>query len=389
MKAIIAGAGIAGLSSAHALHRAGWEVTVVERARALRAGGYMIDFFGPGYDAAEALGILPALRARAHKVDEVLFVDETGRTRSKIDYRLATGAAKGKLFPILRGDVERALFDALPDGVDLRYGLSATGCESAAEGVGVTLSDGTMLEADLAVGADGIHSEVRRAVFGPEADFVRYLGYHTAAYFFRAPRVAAALAGKFTLMTVPNRLLGLYEVGDGLLASFFVYRAESARRPDDPVAALRRTFGDLGWLVPETLAAAPGAGEVYYDVVAQTVMPNWSSGRVVLVGDAAYAVSLLAGQGASLAIAGGNALGEALAGRPVPDALAAFDARLRPPVLEKQRAGRRTANWFVPPTAAHLAVRDVVLNVVNSPLLVGLLGRFFSFGSKGFALAER
>lgn len=389
MKAIIAGGGIAGLSSAHALHHAGWEVTILERARSLRTGGYMIDFFGPGYDAAESLGLLPALKAKAHRVDEVLFVDESGRHRSRIDYRLATRAAKGKLFPILRGDLEKVLAEALPRDVDMRYGQAATTCLSAPEAVAVTLSDGTTMEADLAVGADGIHSGIRRAVFGPESDYVRYLGYHTAAYFFRSPQVATALAGQFVLMTVPNRLLGLYEIGDGLLASFFVYRAESAVRPDDPLSALRQTFGDLGWLVPDTLAAAPGPGDIYYDVVAQTVMPGWSKGRVVLVGDSAYAVSLLAGQGASLAIAGGNALGEAVSGQAVPVGLAAFEARLRPRVLEKQRAGRRTANWFVPPSAAHIAFRDLALNVVNSPLLSGLLGRFFSFGSKGFALAER
>ena len=109
MKAIVSGAGIAGLSAALALSRQGWDVLVVERARGLRARGYMIDFFGPGYDAAERLGVLPALKAAAHRVDEVELLDGQGRRTAAINYRLAATAVGGKLLALLRGDVERVL----------------------------------------------------------------------------------------------------------------------------------------------------------------------------------------------------------------------------------------------------------------------------------------
>jgi 2-polyprenyl-6-methoxyphenol hydroxylase-like FAD-dependent oxidoreductase len=101
--------------------------------------------------------------------------------------------------------------------------------------------------------------------------------------------------------------------------------------------------------VPDVLAHCPPAGALYYDQVAQIDMPQWSTGHVVLVGDACQAVSLLAGQGASLAVAGAHLLADELAGASdVPEALRRYHARLAPAVAAKQAAGRRTAEWFCP-----------------------------------------
>ena len=288
----------------------------------------------------------------------------------------------------MRGDIEAVLLEKLPPGVSLHYGSTIRAIDNRPDGVTVRLAQGGEESADLLVGADGIHSEVRRLVFGPEAEFVRFLGYHTAAYFFRDEAASRAVGAGMRLLTVPNRFVGLYAIGDGRLASFFVYRAPTTELPADPRATLRKTYGDLGWLVPAMLAAAPEPQEIYYDVVAQTVMPHWHQGRVVVIGDAAYAVSLLAGQGASLAIAGGNALAQVLAGGEVEAGLQRLEDTLRPLVLQKQLSGRRTADWFVPPSRAHIIFRDVFLNAVNNPLLVGLLGRFVGASSKGFSLGR-
>jgi 2-polyprenyl-6-methoxyphenol hydroxylase-like FAD-dependent oxidoreductase len=389
MKAIIIGAGIAGLATAHALRRAGWDVALHERARGPRTGGYMIDFFGPGYEAAQTLGILPALQQRGHRIDAAHFLDGRGRERAALSYELAARAAGGgKLVSLLRSDIEAVLLEKLPAGVALTYGSTITGIENGDDGVTAHLSGGDSQRADLLVGADGIHSTVRRLVFGPEADFVRFLGYHTAAYAFRDEAASRAVGEGMRMLTVPNRFVGLYALGDGRLASFFVHRAASAELPADPRAALRTVYGDLGWLVPAALAAAPEAHDIYYDVVAQTILPHWHKGRTVVLGDAAYAVSLLAGFGASLAVAGGNALGEVLADGDVALGLQRYEEQLRPLVLQKQLTGRRTAKWFVPPSRAHILFRDLFLNAVNNPLLVGLLGRFVGVSSKGFSLAR-
>jgi 2-polyprenyl-6-methoxyphenol hydroxylase-like FAD-dependent oxidoreductase len=388
MKAIISGAGIAGLSSALAVHRAGWEVTVLERAPGLRSGGYMLDFFGPGYEAAEALGVIDALKARGDDVEHVDFVNADGRLGSSMDYGRMRQAAGGKLFPILRGDIEKVLYEALPDSADLRFSTELATISETGRGVAAKLSDGQEIEADLLVGADGIHSLTRKLVFGPEQDFLRFLGFHTAAYFFESTEVSRALGGQFKMMAIPAGMAGFFDVGSGRIMAFFVMRAESEKRPADPRGKLREAFGDLGWVLPEALAKAPDS-DIYYDIVAQVEMPAWHKGRVMLVGDAAYAVSLLAGQGASLAIAGGRALGQVLEGTSdIEAALARMDRQLRPLVAEKQRAGRRMANWFVPKSHLHEVVRDLAVNAMNWPPLAGLLGQFFSFSSKGFSLRQ-
>ncbi len=387
MKAIVSGAGIAGLSAAIALHRAGWKVTVLERAPGLRAGGYMLDFYGPGYAAADALGFLGALKAKARPVGKLHFVDPEGRVRSSMDYQQIRRATGDQLFPILRGDVERVLHAAVPDSVAIRYATTIVALENRGDGVGLELEDGAVEAADLLVVAEGVHSRSRHLVFGEESRFIRPLGFHTAAYFFTSSEVAATLAGDFKMVAVRGRLLGLYEVSPGQIMVFFVFRADGLDRPRDPGPSLRRAFGDLGWVVPQVLAGMPDPAEVYHDVVAQIAMPRWHDQRVVVIGDAAHAVSLVAGQGASLAIAGARALGQALAGTgDVDAALTRYEAQFRPLVLDKQQAGRSMADWFVPKSMAHAWMRDLTVNVMNWPPLAGLIGRYFAVSPKGFSI---
>ena len=386
MKAIISGAGIAGLASGLALLRSGWDVLIIERAPGVRAGGYMIDFFGPGYDAAERLGVLPALQAVASDVAEVDFVDGDGRPSASINYELAAAGVGGKLMPLLRGNIERVLHEAERDRAVLRYSREIDAIDDSGDGVTVTLSDGTTETADLLIGADGIHSRTRKLLWGPEEGYLRFLGHHTAAYIFEDDAMRRRLGKTFKLLAVPGRQVGLYDVGDGRLAAFFVHRTEDGTLPADPAAQLRAVYGDLGWEIPQALAAMPEREDIYYDLVAQILLTPWHKGRTVLVGDAAYAVSLLAGQGASLAIAGAETLaGELAAGDGIAVALARWEGRLKPLIAQKQEAGRRTANWFIPSTPLRLWVRNAALNITNWPPLSGLLGSFVGVSSKGFA----
>lgn len=371
MKVVICGAGIAGLALANRMAALGWEVVVLERAPGPRSQGYMIDFFGPGYDAAEAMGLVPAIEAVAYRIDEASLLDEHGRRRAGIRVDRFAAAIGDRLLSVTRPDLERVLRDHLPPGrVDLRFGTSPVRIDDDGDRVRVALAGGADLDADLLVGADGIHSAVRRMVFGDEERFVRYLGFHTAAYRFSDPAVHAAVRGRFCLTDTVDRQMGFYGLRGGEVAAFAVHRTPDPALPGDARAAVRRAYGSLGWVVPGALDRCPPASEVYYDQVAQVDMPAWSRGRVALVGDACFAVSLLAGQGASLAIAGAYVLADQLDRTgSIRAGLERYELLWRPVVAEKQKVARDGARWFLPSSPAQLRLRHLVLRFARLPVL--------------------
>jgi 2-polyprenyl-6-methoxyphenol hydroxylase-like FAD-dependent oxidoreductase len=253
MKMLICGAGIAGLALAQRMQNHGWEVWIVEHAPGPRSQGYMLDFMGSGYDAAEAMGVLPRLERVAYQLDEVAYVDRKGRRRGRLDYTQFARLLDGRLLSILRPDLETALREELTDRVNLRFGCGVAGIDNSPSGVSVTLTDGARVDADLLVGADGIHSTVRRLVFGPEEQFFRYLGFHAAAYIFDDPELYGRLHDRFRLTDSTNRLMGLYGLRDGRVATFCVHRAAHPTLPADPRATLRQIYASLGWVVPRAL----------------------------------------------------------------------------------------------------------------------------------------
>jgi deazaflavin-dependent oxidoreductase (nitroreductase family) len=216
---------------------------------------------------------------------------------------------------------------------------------------------------------------VRRLVFGPEEQFFRYLGFHSAAYIFDDAEIHGCLKNRFCLTDSTNRLMGLYGLRDGRVATFCVHRTADPTLPVDPRATLRDIYASLGWVVPRAVEKCPPNSELYYDQVAQVEVPEWSRGRVVLVGDACQAVSLLAGQGASLAVAGAYVMGEQLAGGDsIETALAHYERVWRPIVEEKQRVGRRGTQWFLPRTSRELWARRLMFALGALPLVDRYLG---------------
>ncbi|MFY1636296.1 FAD-dependent monooxygenase [Solwaraspora sp. WMMB335] len=369
MKAVICGAGIAGLALAQRLDTLGWTVTVLEQAPAPRAQGYMMDFFGPGYDAAARMGVLPAIRAYGYQVGELTYRDDRGRRRASLSYARFARMVDGQLVSIMRPDLETVLREALPDRVEVRYDARLTRIDQHPDRVEATAADGTVHRADLLVGADGIHSTVRRLAFGDEQRYLRHLGFHTAAWTFDDPEVRAAVGDDFALTDTTNRQLGCYVLRDDRVAVFAVHRTPDPALSADPQAALRREYAGLGWIAPRALAACPPAADIYYDQVAQIELPNWSDGRVVLVGDACQAVSLLAGQGASLAVAGAYLLAEQLARTDddITAGLRGYQTLMRPLVAEKQQAARDGMAWFVPESPWRLRARRLALAAARLP----------------------
>ncbi|KUG60095.1 FAD-dependent monooxygenase [Kocuria sp. CPCC 205292] len=381
MRAVVCGAGIAGLALAGCLGRQGWDVVVLERAPRPREQGYMMDFFGPGWDAAEAMGVLPAVRELGYTVDRLSYVDEHGRDRAGLPFARFARALDGHLVSVMRPDLEQVLREHARGVAELRFGRRVVGVRQRPGGAGAVLDDGTVLDADLVVGADGVHSAVRRSAFGPEQRYRRWLGLHTAAYVFEDPESYRRIGSRFCLTDSIDRAMGFYGLRDGRVAAFAVHRTAAPALPAAPREALRAVHGSLGWIAPRALAACPAADRLYYDAVTQIEVPRWSSGRAVLLGDSGQAVSLLGGQGASLGIAGAWLLAERLArAASVDEALADWERAWRPVVAEKQRVARGGAQWFLPSSRARrqarrLALRLAALPGLDSVVTRGLVGR--------------
>jgi 2-polyprenyl-6-methoxyphenol hydroxylase-like FAD-dependent oxidoreductase len=351
----------------------GHEAVLFERAPVLRAGGYLIDFWGLGYEIAERMGILASLRARGYEMQRMRMFDRHGREEAHVDLRPMRAALHGRLISIARSDLSAALFGAC-DGIPARFDVSIVGIEDEGARAVVILSDGTREDFDVVVGADGLHSTVRALAFGPQSRFERFLGCYIAA--FRVPDYPHRDELTHVSHTVRRRQAGRVSLRNGETLVLFVWRSESAhseipREREQQHSAIRRAFGDMGWETPELLQAMESAVDFYFDCVSQIHMPRWSSGSVVLLGDAAACPSLLAGEGTGLAMLEAYVLAGELhrANGNAAAALRAYEQQLRQFVSGKQDSAVWFRGFFAPETGLGLAVRNLAVHAFGVPLI--------------------
>jgi 2-polyprenyl-6-methoxyphenol hydroxylase-like FAD-dependent oxidoreductase len=369
-RAVVVGSGIAGLAAALRLGRDGWRTLVVERAPTRRSSGYMVNLHGTGYDAADALGLVPNLKERAIGLFTTVLVRADGRPKVTMPPTFAEGALGARSLMVFRGDLEAVLYDAARNhGAEFRFGTTVSAIDQTTERVRVTLSDGSAEEADLLIGADGVHSATRKAVFG--AGYEVDLPFIVAAFSLAEPVAGVPESSAMTFIGT-GRTAGIVNLGPKQSSAFFTYRCDdpASELARGPVAALRTAYGDLVAGVPEVIRQLErDPGNAYFDRVSKVVMPRWSTGRVVLVGDSAWCVTLFAGHGAALALAGADRLGEALRrhGDDVPAALAAWEADLRPEVTKRLELARRGMYYYAPPSRFHVWMNDLMVRVITLP----------------------
>lgn len=346
IRVLVAGASIAGPALAHWLRRRGAEVTVVERAPELRPGGQAVDARGVAKEVIRRMGLDAAVRAACTETAGAYTVDVDGNVLET--YRADDHGGDGYIaeIEILRGDLSRVLHDETRDGVEYVFGDRIAELTQDADGVDVAFAGGNRRRFDLVVGADGLHSALRTMVFGPHERFVRHLGLVLA--FCSVPN-EFGLDRWLTEYQEPEsgRSALLRPIGDATRAmAMFSFPSADFDVDYRDVAAqkrlLRERMAGHGWLTPRILAHLDDTPDFYLDQVAQVVMDRWSSGRVGLLGDAAFSSSPMSGGGTGLALVGAYLLaGELAAAGWDPEAgFAGYEARMRSFVEANQEIGR-------------------------------------------------
>jgi 2-polyprenyl-6-methoxyphenol hydroxylase-like FAD-dependent oxidoreductase len=368
MNIIINGIGIAGPALAFWLTKSGHDVLLVEQAPSLRGGGYVIDFWGIGYDIAEKMGIIPEIRRLGYQVKEVRFVDDRGRKRGGFNVDVFWRMTNDRFTSVPRTDISATISRALEGKVETIFGDSVAGIEDHGDRVHVSFDRSPPRDADLVIGADGQHSRVRQLAFGPDANIEVSLGYHVAAFEVEGYRARDELV--YVSHDLPGRQVSRLSMrGDKTMFLFII--DDKHVHGDDPKAVITRAFAGAGWEWPQIAEELTRAHDIYFDTVSQIRMDRWTRGRVALVGDAAACVSLMAGEGTGLAMAEAYVLaGEIHAcDGDVAAAFAGYERRLMPFVRKKQVSAAKFATSFAPKTALGISFRNVVTNLMQVPFI--------------------
>ncbi|HEY4110893.1 FAD-dependent monooxygenase [Puia sp.] len=345
-KILISGASIAGPALAFWLNRYGFETTIIERAPVLRPGGYAVDFRGAAMEVLKRMELLESIRRFETRAGTITMVDAFNNKLAS----MPDGFTSGEL-EILRGDLARVLFEVTQYDTEYIFNDSITKMREDEEGVEVEFFRGAPQRFDLVIGADGLHSNVRRIAFGEESQFVRDLGLYVAV--FTIPNFMNLGMNGLYYGEVGRRV-GIFgaKKGTAAMASFFFASDPLTYDRRDTMAQkeiLRKRFKDMGWQVPRLLHLMDSAPDLYFDSVSQVMMDRWSKGRVALTGDAAHCASPASGMGTSLAVIGAYVLAGEFK-RANGDHVAAFDryeAAMRGIVHRSQKMANG-ASWFVP-----------------------------------------
>lgn len=362
MDILISGASVAGPSLALWLQRYGHRVTVVEKAPALRGGGYAVDFRGAVHlETLARMGLREALEARATHMGDIAIVDGAGAPVGAIPSAVFSGDLE-----VLRGDLAAVLYGATRERVRYVFGDSIASIAQDADGVDVTFTHAPPGRFDLVVGADGVHSAVRRLLFGDDAAHKRPLGVY--AGIFTMPGTLG-LRRSGVMYSEPGRSVSVSSPhgGDQIVSLMF---AEPGLRYDHrDVEQQRRIvaqrFAGAGWRTPELLAAMEQAEDFWFDSTTQIHLERWSRGRVVLLGDAGYAGGP-GGNGTGLAVVGAHVLAAELdaARGDHETAFRRYEQLMRPyvSVCQKQAGG---TDFLVPSTWKKIKQRNRFFKVIR------------------------
>ena len=366
-RVLISGAGVAGPALGWWLHRLGFAPTLVERAAAPRTGGQAIDVRGVALDVLEHMG----LRDRAHALRthmrgaSVVDVDgkETWRTQER---SFSGGRFDGGDIELFRDDLVRLLCEATEGTAEYLWNDSITAVEQSEAAVRVTFERQRPREFDLLVAADGLHSNVRRLVFGEEEPFVQPFGiglaiFSTPNLFHLGDWQVSYRDETSGYLIYPNRDNSELRVNLGFgLGSQAAWRLSVEDQKTLVAERCRHLRGEI----PRLIQAMWGAQDFYLGDMALVKMSGWSRGRVVLLGDAGYCPSPFSGQGTSLALVGSYVLARELQRTPAEPvrAFERYESRMRPYVELNQALADPSRTDPTPDEVMERAKNGIVLD---------------------------
>lgn len=340
---LISGASVAGTALAYWLDRYGFDVTVMERAPGLRPGGQAIDVRGPAVDVARRMGVLDAIREQSTKMRGMTMVGPDGEELFQTtDYTFSGGDLDSDDIEILRDDLCRIMYEAASGRVAYRFDDTITAIGDRYDGAHVTFERSPARTFDVVVGADGLHSNTRQLVFGPESAYITHLGMYLAV--FTAPNFLGLDHWQiFQMSGVTGG--GVMSARDNTeLRAYLGFASEEpveydVRDVDAQKRLLAERTAEAGWIWPRAKEYMWEAPDFHLDSMSQIHLDAWSRGRVVLLGDAGYCGSPLSGQGTSMAMVGAYVLAGELkeAGGDHRTAFTSYEAELRDYVTANQR----------------------------------------------------
>ncbi|MCK5829341.1 MAG: FAD-dependent monooxygenase [Methylococcales bacterium] len=375
-KILISGAGIGSLTLAYFLKKEGFEPVIIEKSASLRDGGYMIDFFSSGIYVAEQMGIIDDLKRKDHHSCFVKQFTHKNKKSNTINLSNLRESLAGKFFNFLRTDLIDVLYEKVKNNVDIRYSTSIKRISETKSGVHIIFEDGKYENFDLLIGADGIHSNTRKLIYTESEVNQYYLGYYIAGFEHNVP--LDIKKREFYSMISPKKQLMSYALSTNKYISLFVFKSKHYEqlKPENKLEIISHKFKNFNFPVPEIIDQAKSKNTLFFEEVSQIrIKGTWHKGRIALLGDAAYCITLLSGQGASMAMTGAYVLAEKLAkteGEYI-KAFESYESDLRPHVEKMQEKAVKNTASFLPSTTFNLWLRNLLIPLFFTKLFIPFL----------------
>lgn len=375
---LISGASIAGPVLAYWLYKYGFEVKIVERAPELRMGGQNLDLRDAGRKVAEQMGIIDEILGKNTGELGVQFIDS--------DYKVSGAFPKSgdsgftSELEIVRGDLVQILVDHTKEVVDYRFGDSIKALAEQGDHVLVTYDKGGQESFDLVIAADGVRSTTRSLIFGEEAKF-NDLGLYNVYLTLEKTKDDTDWARWYN--APGSRVLFLRPDSEGAIRASLSFLSSDDSYLKAPREEQRKMIIDkldgIGWEGSRLVDALSTGADFYFDKFMQVMAPRWSSGRMAMVGDAAYCPTAITGMGTSLAVIGAYVLaGELAKNDDYSQAFAAYEQKFRPFVTSVQKLPPGTP-WVVHPKYKWgVAVLNTFISIAASGFVKKVMNLFKS-----------